>query len=175
MKQKFEQTELTEFQEFLSTSPTTPSKATQNSIYKTAKSAILKQKTTIFAKLLLIHTVMSTASLTICHQFDMNPFNSKISLSHYFMTFGHSACMLFCGTLFVGGSLLAARAILNKHEFQFIKNSFPLQILILCSLSIAVFMALGAHLTLSITLFWILGAYIGSTLTTFVRLPQPLR
>lgn len=163
-----EQKELREFEVFLSNQASEVSPSTTQSIFAKNKNAQLQFKAVIFAKLLTIHSIVSFLSLTVCHQFGMNPFNSSISLSHYFMHFGHSVCMLFCGFLFIGSSLLMARLILHKYEFAIIRNSFTLQIFALCSLSIGVFMAVGAHMTLSIALFWMAGAYIGSTLPVFI-------
>ncbi|MCC6138701.1 MAG: hypothetical protein IT287_08705 [Bdellovibrionaceae bacterium] len=173
MNNKREQLELNEFQEFLNSEPSTPGSATTQNILKIASFHQKKYRAVVLVKLLSIHLIMSTLSLYICHQFDMNPFNSAISLSHYFMMFGHHTCMLFCGSLFIGGSFLAARALLNRHEFQIIKNSLPLQLFILCSLSLAVFATLGAHLTLSITLFWLIGATLGTTVTTLQKVRTP--
>jgi hypothetical protein len=163
-----EQKELREFDVFLSTKAMEISPSTTQTIFAKNKNVQSQFKAVIFAKLLTIHIVVSFLSLAICHQFGMNPFNSSISLSDYFMHFGHSVCMLFCGFLFIGSSLLMARFILHKYEFVIIRNSFALQIFALCSLSIGVFMAAGAHMSLSIALFWIAGAYIGSTLPVFI-------
>lgn len=167
-----EQKELREFESFLSATPAEVSTPSTQAILAKNKSAQFQFKTLIFAKLLAIHTVVSFLSLAVCHQFGMNPFNSSISLSDYFMHFGHSACMLFCGFLFIGSSLVMARLVLHKYEFYIIRKSLVLQVFALCSLSLGVFMMVGAHMSLSIALYWILGAYLGSVLTAFANIPD---
>lgn len=169
---KMEQLELQEFQDFLSSPDIAPKAKTANSILLTAHNSILRYKGAVFAKLIAIHSAVSLLSLSVCHQFGMNPFNSSVSLSDYFMEYGHSTCMVFCGFLFIGGSLLTARMLLHKYEFALIRNSFFLQIFVLCSLSLAVFMVIGAEMTLGFTLLWILGAYLGSALPTYMFIPK---
>ncbi len=168
-----EKQELREFESFLSTPTTTVSDVTTQSILIANQRAQRNYLARVFVKLLSIHTVVSFLSLAVCHQFDMNPFNSSVSLSDYFMRFGHSACMLFCGFLFIGTSLLMARLLLHRYEFAIIRNSYPLQIFALCSLSLGVFMALGAHMSLGITVLWVIGAYIGSALPTYLLSSSP--
>lgn len=167
-----EKQELREFESFINSQDVSVSMETHAQIIKTYKVSARKYKLSIFAKLLSIHTVVSFLSLAVCHQFDMNPFNSSVSLSDYFMQFGHSACMFFCGFLFIGSSILMARVLLNQNEFAMVRNSYPLQIFALCSLSLGVFMAFGAHMHLSIVLLWIVGAYIGSALPMYLLTPK---
>lgn len=167
MISKKEQDLCKEFSEFASSPSAKSSQLVDDKILKQHLSLVQKDKLTVFAKLAVIHSLTSVLSLAVCHQFDMNPFNSQISLADYFMKFGHSACMVFCGFLFVGGSLFAARQILNNYELAILRKTFALQIFALCSISLGVFMACGAQTTLIWALLWIVGAYVGSALSTF--------
>lgn len=160
-----EMTYLKEFSEFINTASEPVPEALSQAIVSTTRRQFLWQKAYVFAKLLGIHTIMSSLSLYVCHQFDMNPFGSRFSLSDYFMAFGHSTCMIFCGFLFLGGSFLVARAVLKENDFSIIRRSYPLQIFILCSLSLGAFMALGAHLTFGMAALWVTGAYLGSAMS----------
>lgn len=165
---------LKEFSDFLNVTPASVPNTVSSSIKAHAHAQLRKHKGFVFTKLLGIHFVMSLLSLLVCHQFDMNPFGSRFSLSDYFMAFGHSVCMVFCGFLFLGGSLVAARLILIENDFRIIQRSFLLQILILCSLSLGAFMALGAHVTIGMGALWVLGAYVGSGLSLIIPSPQLL-
>lgn len=168
MSSKTENTIYIDFSDFVSTRPTAPAPTLSARVQETHRSMVTTDKLLVGLKLLLIHAITSTLSLAVCHQFDMNPFNSTISLADYFMQFGHSTCMFFCGFLFIGLSLTMARLLLNIYDFALLKRTFILQFLGLSTLSLGVFMILGAHTTLTMSLIWLLGGFIGSGLSAFV-------
>lgn len=156
-----------QFQDFVNTPEQSVPTHLSQQILKNHESQLKKDILRVAVKLLTIHGVTSTLSLFICHQFDMNPFNSSVSLSDYFMRFGHSTCMFFCGFLFIGLSLIMARSLLNSYDFQWIKRTFILQFLVLSTLSVGIFMLLGAQTTLTMISVWVLGGLLGSVLGVF--------
>lgn len=166
---------LEEFNQFISTEPVAPPQSVSESILSNTKKMLNPSAWVVFFKLLGIHSVFGTLSLAICNQFGLNPFNTNLSLSEYFMTFGHSVCMLFCGVIFVGFSIVGAWILLNRDEFNVIKNNYLVQVFSLSFLSLATFVALGAHVGLSIGLFWLVGAVVGGAIPTWTLAHKSIR
>lgn len=115
----------------------------------------------VFAKMLGVHTVVGTLSLGICDQFGLSPFRTGFSLSNYFMSLGHSTCMVLCGFLFIGLSILLAGLVLRKEEVRVLAKNAPLQVFGLGVLSLAAFIGFGAQFVLGIAALWLVGAMIG--------------
>ena len=127
----------------------------------------------IFFKILGIYLVIGFLSLSVCHQFGINPFQTEWSLDRWLMSFGgHQICMLICGILFVGSSLLVAGYFLTLEEVRVLKRHQLLHILTLGLISIGLFAAFGAELILSIGIIWLVGGIIGgvAAITTLWRL-----
>lgn len=123
----------------------------------------------VFAKLFGIHLIVGFLSLSICHQFGVNPFGTTHSLSDWFMEmWGHSACMIGCGVLFVGLTLLAAGYFLTVEEVRALRRTEFLQILSLGVVSLAIFAAFGAELALALAGLWLLGGLVGGFVATEV-------
>ena len=116
----------------------------------------------IFMKILGIYSIFGFLSLSVCHQFGMNPFQTNWSLDQLVMSFGgHQVCMLMCGILFVGLSLLVAGYFLTREEIIVLRRHQILQILSLGLISLGLFSAFGAELLLSIGIIWLVGGLIG--------------
>lgn len=176
MKKNLNENEwLEEFSQFISAKQTEPPKNITDNIIMNTKKMMNPSPWLVFLKLLGIHSVFGTLSLAICNQFGLNPFNTQISLSEYFMTFGHSVCMTLCGVIFVGFSILAAWMILNRDEFNILKKNYFIQVCSLGILSLATFVALGAHITLSLAILWFLGALIGGAIPTWTLVHKTIR
>jgi len=120
----------------------------------------------VFMKLLAVHGVVGTLSLTVCDQFGISPFNTGFSLADYFMKFGHSVCMILCGFLFISLTIFLGRLVLRREELMVLKKNVFVQIPALSALSLGVFMILGAEIVLGIAALWLLGAAIGGFLAT---------
>lgn len=121
----------------------------------------------VFGKLLGIHLFVGFLSLSICHQFDMNPFGTNLSLADWFMAeWGHSACMIACGVLFVSLSVLAAGYFLTIEEFRVMRGTEFAQIFALGAVSLFIFWIAGAQLALTFAGLWLLGALIGGFVAT---------
>lgn len=165
MKHKLNEREwLDEFNQFISSEGAPVPQNISEKILKRTHSWMNPSAWLVFLKLLGVHSVIGTLSLAICNQFGLNPFNTKLSLAEYFMTFGHSVCMVLCGVIFVSFSLVVSWIILSRDEFSTIKKNVVIQIFSLSLLSLAVMAAFGAHLTLGIALLWLLGAFLGGAL-----------
>ncbi|MES2966634.1 MAG: hypothetical protein V4668_02515 [Patescibacteria group bacterium] len=121
----------------------------------------------VFGKVALIHAVVGFFSLSICHQFGVNPFGTQASLADWFMAVGgHSVCMIGCGILFMGGSLLASGYFLTLEETRALRRTgFP-QFFGLGILSLGLLATLGAELALTIGGLWLLGAMMGGFVAT---------
>lgn len=125
----------------------------------------------IFFKVLSIHLVTGFLSLSVCHQFGMNPFNTQWSLDNWFMsTAGHNICMVGCGIIFVSAGLLVAGLFLNIEEIIVLKRTGILQTFTLGITSLGLFAFFGAELVLSFAALWLLGALIGGLFATFAAL-----
>lgn len=122
----------------------------------------------VFGKIVLIQASVGTLSLAICSQFDLNPFGTGFTLSDYFMKFGHSACMVFCGVLFLALGIGTARLFLSFEEAAVLRKNAPLQILGLSGISLGLFAVAGAELLLSLALLWLLGAMLGGLVAAYI-------
>lgn len=163
---------LEDFQDFVRTDggpvPLETSKAILERIHK----ALSPSPWIIFFKLMSVHTIVGTLSLAICNQFGMNPFQTNFSLSEYMMKFGHSACMTFCGFVFISLTVALSRPLLRPEEFRVLKKNAPLQIFALSSLSLVTFFAFGAEIIFTVGLLWFFGAMLGGM--AFTLLPYRL-
>ena len=175
MKNLNEKEWLSEFNEFMASESIQPPQSLSQNILANTKKLVNPSPWLVFAKLVGIHSIFGTLSLAICNQFHLNPFNTHLSLSEYFMTFGHSVCMTLCGVIFVSFSLLAAWMILTRDEFYTLKQNYFIQVFSLSFLSLATFVALGAHISLSIAVLWTLGAIVGGVLPTWTLAHKRLK
>jgi hypothetical protein len=111
--------------------------------------------------------------LAICNQFGITPFQTGFSLSDYFMKFGHSTCMFLCGVLFLSLSLLICRSLVLPEELRVLRKNVWLQVFGLSMISLGVFAAFGAHITLAIGVLWLTGAMLGGI--AVAMLPRTLK
>jgi hypothetical protein len=166
---------LEEFNQFIATEQIAPPKSVSDSILMRTKKMMNPSPWIVFLKLLGIHSIFGTLSLAMCNQFGLNPFNTHLSLSDYFMTLGHSFCMLCCGLIFVSFSIIAAWIFLNRDEFSVIKKNYLIQIFSLSFLSLGTFVAVGADVTVGIAGLWLLGAVVGGAIPTWVLVHKTIR
>lgn len=158
---------LKDYQEFIDAAETSVPKEVTEGVFSRIKNLLSPSAWTVFFKILGIHLVTGVVSLSFCHQFGLNPFNTKYSLADWFMTVGgHHFCMLGCGTLFVGGGILAAGYFLTIEEIKALKRTEFLQNLSLGLISLGLFAAFGVEMILSIAGLWLLGALIGGFVAT---------
>ena len=119
----------------------------------------------VFSRLTLIHAVVGTLTLLFCPQFGVSPL-SEMGLMSLFMQFGEGACMLACGAVYVGTSLLAASFLLRPEELRVLRRTEALQIPLLGLLSIGAFICFGASIVAEMTILtWLLGSILGGMFT----------
>ena len=157
---------LQDFEEFRD-GDTTPPQDLSRKVLTQIGSLMNPSSLLVFAKLLGIHLIVGTLSLAICHQFDLNPFNTDFSLADWFMKVGgHKLCMSFCGVFFIGTSILVSGALLSFEETRALRSHKILQTLSLCMVSLLFLLLFGADVTLGIAGFWFLGAILGGLIAT---------
>ena len=162
-----------DFEDFINSSNTQVPGHVKQKTQSTVHGLLNPKSEIIFLKILGIYLVIGFLSLSICHQFGVNPFQTEWSLDRLLMSFGgHQICMLICGILFVGVSLLVSGYFLTLEEVLVLRRHQVLHILTLGLISIGLFAAFGAELILSIGIIWLVGGFIGGVvaITTLWRL-----
>lgn len=120
----------------------------------------------VFSKVTAIHAVVGFLSLAICNQFGLNPFNTKQSLTDWFMKIaGHNFCMLLCGVFFMATTYILANLFLSLEELESIKRYEWMQTGIIGTASLAAFYFFGAELVGTFVFLWIVGVLIGGFLS----------
>lgn len=116
----------------------------------------------VFLKILGIQTVVGFLSLSVCHQFGMNPFRTATSLADVFMRWGgHGLCMVFCGLLFTALGLSAAGLFLSIEEIRALRRTEFSQAIGISTISLGLFFIAGAEFVFSLAGLWMLGALLG--------------
>lgn len=150
-----------EFRDFVSSEGAPVPEELSRSILQRIHAELNPSPWTVFTKLFGIHIVVGTLSLAICDQFGLSPFDTGFSLANYFMRFGHSACMMLCGVLFIGLTVILSRAFLKVDEFRVLSRNAVLQVFGLSIFSLVLFIAFGAQIAAGIGILWLLGAMLG--------------
>lgn len=165
---------LEDFKEFLQSEGTPVPHDVTEYIFKRVRTDLNPSAWIVFAKLLGMHVIVGTLSLAICNQFGLNPFHTDFSLSDYFMKLGHSTCMVLCGVLFIGLTIMLGQLVMRREELLVLSKNVLLQIFGLSVLSMAAFIGFGAEVVLGIGILWFLGAMVGGIAATkvFVRKPS---
>ena len=154
---------LEDFQEFVRSEGVPVPEEISETIMTRVKRDLNPSAWAVFRKLLGVHAVVGTLSLGICIQFGIDPFRTGFSLSDYFMKFGHSTCMVLCGILFVGLSVLLCRVVVRREELRILRKNAWLEVFGLSMISLGIFAVLGAEITLAIGVLWFVGAMLGGT------------
>lgn len=118
----------------------------------------------VFLKLILIQAVAGGVSLLYCPQFGVS-FTSSHGLMHYLMQYGETVCMVGCGALFTGASLLVASFALRPEEVRVFREHRLLQMTSIAALSIGAFFCVGGTIVGGLALVWALGAIVGGMVT----------
>lgn len=155
-----------DFELFLTSSQIVPDTLLAGTLIKIQK-MIKPDARFIFLKLLATHIVIGFLSLSVCHQFDINPFNTENSLSDWFMQIGgHNLCMIFCGVFFLGSSVFAASYFFSVEEIRALRRTEFLQIIALGLFSLGLFASFGVVLVVTFAGLWFLGSLLGGILAT---------
>lgn len=153
-----------EFQEFMSIEPTDPHERLSQQILSRVHSDLNPPVLKVFLKLSLIHAVVGATTLLFCPQFGVNLLGG-MGLMTLFMKWGEQACMLGCGAVFMGTSLLVASFVLRAEEVRVIRKTELLQVAALGLLSFGVFLCAGLVAVFGLSFFWLLGSLIGGLVT----------
>lgn len=154
-----------DFQDFLQETKNTPKKLNQAVLEMVHKDLNPEHKV-VFFKLTMIQGFIGLITLLFCPQFNFSITNNY-DLFHYFhTTFGHAACMVLCGSIFLGSGAIFASYILSQGEINKIKESRFLYYLGLSIVAVSSFMLLGADIYLNLLSYWLIGA-IGSGVLIF--------
>lgn len=164
-----------DFQEFVQGRGTTVPEGVSKAILARVQRDLNPSPWLVFLKLLGVHSVVGTLSLALCNQFEMSPFKTGFSLSDYFIKFGHSTCMVLCGVLFVGLSVMACKVIVRPEEFAVLRRNAWLQVFGLSMVSLGVFAVVGAEIVLTMAVLWLIGAMLGGVSITLLLRRQDLR
>ena len=164
---KIKNQEIADYQEFLAADGEKIPQTVKDQVFRRISKLMNPSAVIVFFKVLAIHLVVGFFSMSICHQFGMNPFNTERSMSDWMMSVGgHRACMAGCGVVFIGLSLFAAGYFLTIEEVKALKKTELLQTLALGVISLGLFVAFGAEMAVGIAGLWLLGGLIGGVAAT---------
>lgn len=175
MKNSNENEWLRDYEDFLKSDGQDVPNDLKNKVFSNIQKLLNPTAMMVFLKILGIHLSVGFLSLSVCHQFGINPFNTEKSLDSLMMSVGgHYFCMFGCGVLFVSLSLFAAGYFLTVEEVNALKRTEFLQTLVLGVISLGLFAAFGAELAFGIAAIWLIGGLIGGFAATEVmwRLKQ---
>ena len=131
-------------------------------VFSSIQKLLHPRAVTVFFKILGVHLVTGFLSLSFCHQFGFNPFNTEYSLAEWFMsTGGYYACMIGCGVTFVSLSVLMAGYFLSVEEVKALKRTDLIQNFALGVISLGLFTTFGVEFILSVAGLWMLGSLVG--------------
>lgn len=158
---------LSEYEAFLKSDQVSVPKEATNRVFTYIEKLMNPYASVVFLKILAIHLIVGSFSLSVCHQFGMNPFGTSMSLDRWFMAmWGHNTCMIICGVLFTSFSFLGAGYFLTIEEVRALRRTEFIQTLGLGVVSLSIFAAFGAHLAVTFAGLWLLGAFVGGFLAT---------
>ncbi len=152
--------EFNEFEEFKKSDSFTPPVASTEGILSKVHADLNPRVWTVFLKLAVIHAIVGGITLLFCPQFSVNPLGG-MGLMSLLMKYGEQACMLGCGSVFMGGSLLVASLVLRPEEVRTIRRTEILQLGLLALLSIGAFICADSSIVGVLALFWMLGSILG--------------
>ncbi|HLB58639.1 MAG TPA: hypothetical protein VJL87_00955 [Bdellovibrionota bacterium] len=154
----------TEFVEFVSTPSIEPPTRISEDVFTHVKQALNPSPFKVFIKISLIHLIMGTLTLLFCPQFGVSPFKG-IGLMAIFMHLGPIGCMISCGALFLGTSMLTASLILRPEEIKILRKGTIFHLLVLSLFSMAILICARAEIALGLGTAWLLGSTLGGTST----------
>lgn len=161
MKQKFDAKEWSkDYHEFLNSDCITPPAKSTEILFSHVVSSLKPSEVYVFSKLALVQTLVGTVILLFCPQFGINLFPG-MGLMSLFMRFGETACMFGCGGVFLGSGALVSSLILKPNEVKVIRRNRMLQLALLGTISLGVFICLGASIAFALGIAWFVGSTLG--------------
>jgi len=153
-----------DYNDFLSIPDSSPSIELDQKVLRFVHADLSPSLFTIWGKLVGIQTFIGILTMTFCPQFNMSLTNSY-ELFHFFHhTFGEIACMVICGSIFMGSGAIFASYILRPGEIARIKNSSILNYFAMTIIAMGIFLLCGAEFYLKLHTAWFLGAALSGAL-----------
>src|SRR3989344_765326 len=106
-----------DFKDFLAATPIPVPARISEEVCARTLSLLHPPPLSVFGKVLLIPFIVGAVSLLFCPHVGLS-FVSDHGIMPFLMQFGEVVCMLGCGALFTGGSLLVASAVLKPEEVR---------------------------------------------------------
>ncbi|WP_127716881.1 hypothetical protein [Halobacteriovorax sp. HLS] len=152
---------------FLKEDQMSPPKELSKTLENTIMTELHPTHVNVFFKIFLVQLFVGMITLLICPQYHLS-FTSNYEVFHYFHhNFGAIICMLICGAIFMGPSMLFAGLIISRSELNLILKTNGLYFVSLLLISLSVFLLAGADIFMMTSLFWILGALSSSFIGIF--------
>ncbi len=159
MKKNISMTE--EFIDFLSAPEVNPDPQVLNKILAYVREDLNPSRSRVFMKILGIHAVVSTFSLSLCSQFGIQTFPLYDAMNDFMKVMGHSYCLALCGFLYLAVSAVAFSFSLRLPEIQLIRKDKYVQLLMIIGVSLGVFLCFGEGVLTLPAVFWMGGAIFG--------------
>lgn len=154
-----------DFKMFMADEGFRPSRQLSDAVRSQVHRDLTPRMDKVIAKLLGVHLATAAVSLQVCSQFGVG---RTTGVTHFFMGFGEFACMVFCGSLFLGLTALMASALLTLPELIALRKMSYLPVLFLGFISLSAFALFGEGMLASLAMMWLLGGMIMSVFTTEV-------
>ncbi|MBS1963240.1 MAG: hypothetical protein JST04_13575 [Bdellovibrionales bacterium] len=151
-----------EFLEFANIEKIAVPKGLSETVLGTIRSELNPSSASVFLKLTLIHFFVGFATLSMCPQFGVS-LTSSMGLMQYLMKYGEGVCMLGCGALFLGASVLVASFVLKPEEVKVLRRNRVLLLSSLAALSLGILVGVGGEVVATLGLVWVLGAVVGGS------------
>ncbi len=153
-----------EFREFADSEAIAVPEAVSAQLFETVHEELNPKALSVFTKVVLFQAIVGFVSLLFCPQFGIS-LTSSLGIMPYLMKFGESVCMLGCGALFAGLSLMAASLFLRPEEVRALKQHEVLHLVSLATLSLGAFLCLGGEVVFTLGLVWLFGAVLGGVVS----------
>lgn len=155
---QFDPKDFLEFQKETSF-PSRPPSEVSNRILRRVRQDLNPSAWRVFAKISMVHFFVGLLTLLVCPQFGVRLMGSEHGLMGSFMSLGPYGCMLACGSLFLGLSLLVASIFLQPEELRQLKKNAILEVSTLALLSLGFFIMVGAkEIVFGFAAAWLFGS-----------------
>jgi hypothetical protein len=155
-----------DFKEFQDIEPVSPPRHLSEAIISRVRGDLNPSSLKVFAKLSSIHFFVGAFTLAICPQFGFRLFGDGPGLMGYFMNLGHYACMIACGSFFLGSSVLVAGILLKKEELRVVRANRFTQFTSLALLSLGFFIMFDTQILALYAVLWMIGSVFAAVMVT---------
>lgn len=158
-----------DYQAFIETAPVAPPRALSEQLTSWVKNQLHPSALAVSLKLLVVHLFSSAITLTVCPQFGIGPVGGGHGLMGFVMSFGHQACALFCGALFLGTTAIVSQFVLRPEEARVVYRHQYWQFSLLAVLSLMTLMFISQGTSSpapskEFVALWLIAAVVGPLL-----------